>query len=110
MNLVTTDAQRLDNFLFHCAGLAQSVLDVVLNGALLYYFVGWPALVGLAFLIGWVPINVALGFLSAKLKNKAMAAVDRRLLQIKESLEAIRIVKINAWEDLFRNKIKAIRG
>ena len=110
MNLVTNDAQRMDNLVYHCAGLTQSVFDVLLNGALLYYFVGWPALVGLAFLIGWVPINLALAFLSANLRGKAMAVVDRRILQIKESLEAIRIVKTNAWEELFRNKIRAIRG
>lgn len=100
----------LDDLLYHCANMVQSVMDVVFTGCLLFYFVGWAALVGLAFLILWVPINLGLAFLSASLRDKAMTIVDRRLLQIKELLEAIRIVKANAWEWVFRDKIRAIRG
>ena len=100
----------MDDLLFHCTGLAQSVMDVVFTGSLLFYFVGWPAMVGLAFLILWVPINFGLAFCSARLRDKAMTIIDRRLLQMKESLEAIRIVKTNVWEWVCRDKIKAIRG
>ena len=85
-------------------------MDVVFTGCLLFYFVGWPALVGLAFLVLWVPLNLALASVSASLRDKALHVVDGRILLIKESLEAIRIVKTNAWEWLFRDKIRAIRG
>ena len=100
----------MDDLLYHCAKLVQSVMDVVFTGCLLFYFVGWPAMVGLAFLVLWVPINFGLGFCSARLRDKAMTIVDRRLLQMKESLEAIRIIKTNAWEWVFRDKLRAIRG
>ena len=84
-------------------------LDVVLSACLLWYFVGWQALVGVAFLLVLVLFTGYLGHIGGKLRKKTAAVTDRRILLMNEAVSAIRALKTNAWEWIYKDKIREIR-
>ena len=64
---------------------------------------------GVAFLLTLVPFSVLLAHIGGKLRKKTAAVTDRRLLLMNEVVSAIRAVKTNAWEWIYRDKIREIR-
>lgn len=109
MNLISNDVQRMETAPSYFLELFQSLYDLTFNALLLWYFVGWQSLLGLAFLVLLVPFGLVLADVSANLREKTAAVTDRRVLLVDEVLKAIRAVKINCWEWINRDKIKEIR-
>ena len=109
MDLVSNDVQRIEQFLYRFVRLWLSLFDVGVTACLMWYFVGWQALVGLAFMLLLVPLFGYLSHISGKLRKKTAALTDRRVLLMTEIVSAIRGVKINAWEWIYRDKTRDIR-
>ena len=84
-------------------------MDLIVSVCLFWYFVGWQPLVGVAFLLALVLFSVLLAHIGGKLRKKTAAVTDRRILLMKEVVSAIRAVKINTWEWIYRDKIREIR-
>ena len=64
---------------------------------------------GVAFLLALVLFSVLLAHIGGKLRKKTAAITDRRIVLMNEVVSAIRAVKINAWEWIYRDKIREIR-
>ena len=109
MDLVSNDVQRIEELPFRFFRIWLSLFDVGVTACLMWYFVGWQALVGLAFMLLLVPFFGYLSHISGKLRKKTAALTDRRVLLMTEIVSAIRVVKINAWEWIYRDKTRDIR-
>ena len=48
--------------------------------------------------------------LTSKLRLQVVAVTDRRVAQMNEILNAIRLIKMYAWEEPFQKRIKKIRS
>ena len=109
MSLISNDVQRMEHAPKAFIRLFTSLLDLIVSACLLWYFVGWQALVGVAFLLVLVLFTGFLAHIGGKLRKKTAAVTDRRILLMNEVVSAIRAVKINAWEWIYRDKIREIR-
>ena len=94
----------------HSVGYILSApLEVVINLFLLWYLMGWKALVGAAFRIGIVAFQMLMARKAAKLRKKAAAFTDKRLVVMNEVISGIRAVKMHAWEGNFIDIVRDLR-
>ena len=109
MSLISNDVQRIEQAPKALIHLLFAILDLIVCPCLLWYFVGWYALVGFAFLLVLAIFTGFLAHISGKLRKKTAAVTDRRILLMNEVVSAIRALKTNAWEWVYRDKIREIR-
>ena len=110
IDLVSNDVQRLeeDTFIrFFYAPFA--FLKIVLTTLLVVFFIGWQALMGVIFLCLLLPYFIALSYAGAALRLRTAAISDLRLSLMNQIVTGIRSIKIHAWEDEYREKVKTTR-
>jgi len=110
IDLISNDVQRLEDdavSLFFSGGFTFLELSAVT--LLLWYLIGWQALVGVVFLCFLVPYFAALSTAGAKLRLRIAAESDRRISLMNQVVSGIRAIKTHAWEDEYREKIKSVR-
>ncbi|KAK4479579.1 hypothetical protein RD792_015097 [Penstemon davidsonii] len=110
VNYIAVDAYRMGEFpmWFHvgwAAGLQIFLAVAVLSG-----------IVGLGVLPGLVPIivcgflNVPFAKLLQKYQTQFMSVQDKRLRSMSEILNNMKIIKLQSWEDNFKNLIETLRN
>ena len=110
MSLISNDVQRMEQAPQAFIRLWSALfLELGVSACLLWYFVGWQTFIGGAFLLALVLFSVFLAHIGAKLRKKTAAVTDRRILLMNEVVSAIRAVKTNTWEWIYRDKIREIR-
>ena len=60
-------------------------------------------------MVSLVPFTGYLSLISSRLRKKTAVITDRRVLLMTEIVSAIRVVKRNAWEGIYRNKTRDVR-
>ncbi|XP_078346056.1 ATP-binding cassette subfamily C member 4-like [Oculina patagonica] len=110
IDLVSNDVQRMEQAARQFFRLLVAIFDVCVAVPLLWYFIGWQALMGIIFLFVLVPFGGFLSYLSGKLRLKTAVISDRRINLMTEIVAGIREVKTHAWEWFFRNQIKDTRS
>lgn len=85
------------------------LLELSISLVILWYLMGWEALVGAAFYFVLVVFQLFMARKAARLRAKAAAFTDKRLVVVKEIISGIRAVKLNAWEWKFRDAIRDLR-
>ena len=109
INLVSNDAQKIEKSLNTVGCVLSTPLEIVINLFILWYLIGWKALVGAAFLIAIVAFQMLMARKAAKLRKKAAAFTDKRLVVMNEIISGIRAVKMHAWEWNFRDIVRDLR-
>ena len=108
-DIVSNDVQRIERAPLFFFRIWIALPNLVATAWLMWYFIGWQSLMGMVFLVILVPLAGFLSGISAKLTKKTAMVADRRLLLMNEIVTAIRSVKANTWEWIYRNKIRIIR-
>ena len=109
INLVSNDAQKIEKSLNSVGYILSAPLEIVINLFVLWYLMGWKALAGVAFLVCLVPSQIVMARKAAKLRKKAAAFTDKRLVVMNEVISGIRAVKMHAWEWKFRDIVCDLR-
>ena len=109
INLVSNDAQKIEKSLNSVGYILSAPLEIVINLFILWYLMGWKALAGAAFLTGIVAFQMFIARKAAKLRKKAAAFTDKRLVVMNEVISGIRAVKTHAWEWNFRDIVGDLR-
>ncbi|KAH8797969.1 multidrug resistance-associated protein [Xylogone sp. PMI_703] len=110
MNLISTDASRIEQAcgVFHLVW--TSPIQIVLTVALLVYNLGYNALAGVAVLVcGLAALTNVMRFLTTS-RAAINKITDQRVDITQEILQGIRFVKNFAWEGFFLNRLKTIRA
>jgi len=110
INLISNDVQRLDLALRYFANIILSPFAFLAGSAVLFYIIGWPALIGTSYLL---LILVYQGYdsrLAADLREKAVDLADRRIQMINEIIRGVRTIKVCSWEQYFGNSVSTVRG
>ena len=89
--------------------LLLAPLEIVISLWILWYLIGWEALVGASFLIALVAFQMLMARKAAKLRKKAATFTDKRLVIMNEIISGIRAVKMHAWEYSFRDIVGHLR-
>ncbi|KAG8192593.1 hypothetical protein JTE90_015226 [Oedothorax gibbosus] len=109
VNLMSVDSQRFMDLMTYLNLVWSAPLQIIVAIAMLYRVLGVSVFAGLAASILLIPLN---GFLVSQIKNKQtkqMQLKDERVKLVNEVLSGIRVLKLYAWEEAFREKINEIR-
>ncbi|XP_078357372.1 ATP-binding cassette sub-family C member 4-like [Oculina patagonica] len=109
IDLISNDVQRLEEapkwLILSCA----SFFEVPAVICLLIYLIGWQALLGVLFQLFTVPYIVLVSFLSAELRQRTADVTDTRMSLLDELVHGIRVLKTQALERYYGDKIKDVR-
>ena len=109
-NLHSTDCVAIEMMYQLWMYLWSSPLQVLVVTTLLYRELGWPIFVGIGLLLFVGPFQKRLlGYLKRD-TVEAFASSDKRIKDTTELLRGIQVVKLQAWEGIFAERIEAERA
>ena len=76
---------------------------------LIYNLIGWQAVTGVFLLCSLMPYYAVLSYANAKLRLRTATVSDQRISLMNQVVSGIRAVKMHAWEDEYRQRIKHVR-
>ena len=108
-NLISVDAERLGDITTYLHSLWYSCLQVGLSIFFLWGQLGASCLAGVAVIIVMVPVANVIASHMGDVQSRLMIAKDKRLNSNNELISAMKVIKLQAWEDSFRSKILSLR-
>ncbi|KAJ3206137.1 hypothetical protein HDU67_008363 [Dinochytrium kinnereticum] len=109
VNIISTDCDRIDDFVTYFHLLWTSLVQLPILMAFLYSQLGWASLVGVSLLLVLGPIQGRVTKLLSTIRKQVAPLADQRVKTTTEVLSGIRIIKFFAWEDSFRQLIEQTR-
>ncbi|KAJ3067176.1 hypothetical protein HDU98_009622 [Podochytrium sp. JEL0797] len=108
-NLIASDSANLENFFRDIHALICLPLQAIGLAALAIIYLGLAGAIGMIFLVVGISINSLMMSQVIKLERSALKATDVRVKSASEIFNAIKIVKLFAWEKSFTSRIKEER-
>ncbi|XP_037552133.1 ATP-binding cassette sub-family C member 9 [Nematolebias whitei] len=109
-NLVAIETNQLMWFLFLCPNLWAMPVQIVMGVILLYYLLGWSALVGASVIVLLAPVQYRIATKLADTQKSSLEHSTDRLKKTTEILKGIKLLKLYAWEDIFCDNVEQTRG
>lgn len=109
-NLITTNAASFEWSIYHFVGLISTPLQILISSYMLWKYIGWATLAGLASMILFLPLNAYLTRVSKKLRMNRYKLGDSRIKSLNEVLSGMRVIKYMGWEKSFEKLITSIRA
>ncbi|XP_066291928.1 ATP-binding cassette sub-family C member 9-like [Branchiostoma lanceolatum] len=110
MNHAGTDAQQLHAMMSLIHNPWSMVIQLLAGSILLYFQLGWSAVIGTLLIIIMSPVNYKIARVTERLTKKKMATSDTRMKRINETIQAMKLLKLYAWEQMFIDKVLAARN
>ncbi|XP_072948487.1 probable multidrug resistance-associated protein lethal(2)03659 [Epargyreus clarus] len=101
VNLLTTDAQRFDMASIFFTDLIRTPIESSLVVYLMYRQIGVATLLGVGFLLLFIPLQGYLGKITSKLRRQTAVRTDNRIRLMNEVIQSIEAIKMYAWENAF---------
>ena len=108
-NFMQIDAHRLTFLMMSSPDLLTIPTNLIGYSYMLFKFFGFSFIFGILTLIFFMFVNFLFSKKFKKLQKKQMALKDKRMKKITETFNNIKILKLYAWEDEFKNKIDLAR-
>ena len=109
-NLVGIDAQRLQDLLTYLHAVWYSFFQIGLAMYFLFGQVGPSCLAGLVVILLMIPTTNFVARFQGRIQKTLMKARDARTSLNSEMLGAMKVIKIQAWEENFRTKLLSLRN
>ena len=110
INLISNDVQRLDKALLYFPNIILAPFAFLAGNAVLFYLVGWPALIGTSYILLVLVYQFYGSILAANLRLRVVVLADKRVQMINEIVRGIRTIKVCSWEKYFGNSVSELRG
>ncbi|KAN0040433.1 hypothetical protein ACTA71_012326 [Dictyostelium dimigraforme] len=110
VNLMSNDAQRLLELFQMVNTLIFAVPMIIVSMILLYDCVGWPSFIALLVMGISLPYSLNRGSQLSIYRRKLVGFTDQRIKVVNEMFQAIKTIKLYAWEDYFAQKMMSKRG
>ncbi|XP_049746536.1 ATP-binding cassette sub-family C member 8 isoform X4 [Elephas maximus indicus] len=108
-NLVAIDTNQLMWFFFLCPNLWAMPVQIIVGVILLYYILGVSALIGAAVIILLAPVQYFVATKLSQAQRSTLEYSNDRLKQTNEMLRGIKLLKLYAWENIFRTRVEVTR-
>ncbi|OWZ29769.1 ATP-binding cassette transporter [Cryptococcus neoformans AD2-60a] len=108
-NLVSVDAFTISEICAYSYYAVSCPLAIVVNSVLLYQTLGTAAFAGIAVLVALMPAQYGMSKLYMSRQKKFMTATDARLQGVTEVIAHIKLIKFNAWEGKFFDRMMITR-
>ncbi|AES76690.2 ABC transporter-like family-protein [Medicago truncatula] len=109
VNYIAVDAYRMGEFPWWFHITWTCILQLVLSIAVLFGVVGIGALPGLVPLVICGLLNVPFARILQNCQSQFMIAQDERLRSTSEILNSMKIIKLQSWEEKFKNLVESLR-
>ncbi|MCL7024271.1 hypothetical protein MKW94_017541, partial [Papaver nudicaule] len=109
VNYIAVDAYRMGEFPFWFHSSWTYAVQLFLAIGVLFGIVGFGALPGLVPLFMCAVLNVPFAKMLQTCQTQFMVAQDERLRATSEVLNNMKIIKLQSWEDNFKNLIESLR-
>ncbi|KAK9923579.1 hypothetical protein M0R45_031988 [Rubus argutus] len=109
VNYIAVDAYRMGEFPWWFHSIWSLVLQLFLAIGVLFWVVGLGALPGLVPLIICGLLNVPFAKVLQKCQSQFMIAQDERLRATSEILNSMKIIKLQSWDEKFKNLVDSLR-
>lgn len=108
-NLVAVNAQTCCDLTTYLNILWSSPLQIIIAIYLLWTYLGVSALIGVATMIIFIPVNLMLANRTKKLQTKKLKIQDSRIKMMNEILAGMKVLKFYGWELSFKDIVLGIR-
>uniref|UniRef100_A0A673CN08 ATP-binding cassette, sub-family C (CFTR/MRP), member 3 n=1 Tax=Sphaeramia orbicularis TaxID=375764 RepID=A0A673CN08_9TELE len=109
VNLMSVDAQRFMDLTTFLNMLWSAPLQIMLALYFLWQNLGPSVLAGVAVMILLIPFNAVIAMKTRAYQVEQMQYKDARIKLMNEILNGIKVLKLYAWENSFKEKVLAIR-
>ncbi|KAG2565273.1 hypothetical protein PVAP13_7NG063800 [Panicum virgatum] len=109
VNYVQVDAGLVSSAMHGLHGLWQMPLQIVVALLLLYSYLGAAVLLTLAVIAAATVITAFANKLSLNYQIKFIGVRDSRIRALTEMLSNIRVIKMQAWEEMFGGRVRELR-
>ncbi|XP_055536617.1 probable multidrug resistance-associated protein lethal(2)03659 isoform X2 [Wyeomyia smithii] len=109
INLMSNDVAKFDTAASFVHDTWKGPIELVVFGYLIYRQIGAPGLIGVAFLLSFIPLQAWVGKKAASFRLKTATRTDRRVRFMNEIIQGIQVIKMYAWEHSFIRMVDAIR-
>ncbi|CAL1527543.1 unnamed protein product [Lymnaea stagnalis] len=109
VNLMSVDCQRLQEIMTIFFFMWTTPLQILIAVVFLYLTIGPSVLTGVGLLLLMVPINTWIGSKQKLIQEAVLKIKDNRIKMVNEILNGMKVLKLYAWEDEFKNKVELIR-
>uniref|UniRef100_A0A7N6BWN4 ATP-binding cassette, sub-family C (CFTR/MRP), member 3 n=1 Tax=Anabas testudineus TaxID=64144 RepID=A0A7N6BWN4_ANATE len=109
VNLMSVDAQRFMDLTTFLNMLWSAPFQIMLALFFLWQNLGASVLAGVAVMIMLIPFNAVIAMKTRAYQVEQMQYKDSRIKLMNEILNGIKVLKLYAWEDSFKEKVLAIR-
>ncbi|KAA0160384.1 hypothetical protein FNF28_05463 [Cafeteria roenbergensis] len=110
VNIMSTDANRMRDLTTYLVMLESGPLQIALSVAFLWQQIGAAVLVGVAVMVLFIPLNLAIARLQKRLQKELMVVKDKRVNSTSEAIGAAKLIKLNAWEERIVGRIEETRS
>jgi ATP-binding cassette subfamily C (CFTR/MRP) protein 1 len=109
-NLMSIDAQRLQDLTTYLHAIWYSCLQISLALFFLWKQLGPSCLGGVVVIIIMMPVTKAVATWMGSMQKRLMHAKDQRVEVNSEVLGAMKVIKLQAWEESFQDRILDLRN
>uniref|UniRef100_A0A3Q1G5Y0 ATP binding cassette subfamily C member 3 n=1 Tax=Acanthochromis polyacanthus TaxID=80966 RepID=A0A3Q1G5Y0_9TELE len=109
VNLMSVDAQRFMDLTAFLNMLWSAPLQIMLALYFLWQNLGPSVLAGVAVMVMLIPFNAVIAMKTRAYQVEQMQYKDARIKLMNEILNGIKVLKLYAWENSFKEKVLAIR-
>ncbi|KAI9348731.1 P-loop containing nucleoside triphosphate hydrolase protein [Zopfochytrium polystomum] len=109
-NLISSDCSRLMWMFQALPYPLTGVISISLTMYLLWQQIGPACLAGVAVILLSMPLQGFIGKATGKFQERHLSATDTRVKLIDETMTSISLLKLYAWDVLFRNRITTARA
>ncbi|KAK1162182.1 canalicular multispecific organic anion transporter 2-like isoform X1 [Acipenser oxyrinchus oxyrinchus] len=109
VNLMSVDAQRFMDLTTFLNMLWSAPLQIILALYFLWQYLGPSVLAGVAVMVLLIPLNAAIAMKTRAFQVEQMQYKDARIKLMSEILNGIKVLKLYAWENSFKEKVLQIR-
>lgn len=118
INLMSNDVAKFDTAVGFVQDIWKGPIELLVLGFFIYREIGFAGLLGIAFLLSFIPLQAWVGKKAASFRLKTATRTDRRVRFMNEIIQGIQVIKMYAWEPSFgrmvdqirRREIRGIRG
>merc|ERR1711871_1761696 len=110
INLMSVDAQRLQDLTPYLHSLWFSVYQIAMSLYLLWGELGPACLGGIAVIFCMMPVTGWLAKKMKKMNQDLMKIRDRRVKLNNEVLNGMKVIKLQSWEDKWEEKLNDVRN
>ncbi|XP_048482044.1 ATP-binding cassette sub-family C member 4 [Plutella xylostella] len=109
VNLLSNDVNRFDVSIIFLHYLWIGPLATVVITYLMWQEIRWAAVVGVAFMLAFIPLQAYLGRRTSVLRLKTALRTDERVRLMNEILSGIQVIKMYTWEKPFADLVAKAR-